>query len=185
MMDISKFWIYGLALVVCTGACGTAELPRRSPRIEPDRPLRRLIIPDDTRDRCSAVLPVARVASRLYQIEVHLILAIIKIESNFNPRAVSRVGARGLMQLMPRTARGNGIEDPFDPQQNVMGGTLVLRKFIDYYEGDVMYGLAAYNAGYVSTNRARRARLAPRNYSSYVRKVLSARNHIAKYGCKW
>ena len=86
-------------------------------------------------------------ASRLYNIPEAFIKAVIKIESNFNPRAVSRVGAMGLMQLMPATAAHMNVEDPFDPRQNILGGTKYLRRLADRYDGDINLVLSGYHAG--------------------------------------
>jgi soluble lytic murein transglycosylase-like protein len=85
--------------------------------------------------------------SQRYDIPVALIKAVIKAESAFNPRAVSRAGAQGLMQLMPGTAQSLGVEDSFDPGQNIDGGTHYLRILVDRYGGDLNLVLAAYNAG--------------------------------------
>ncbi len=76
-----------------------------------------------------------------------LVRAVIQQESSGNPRSVSVVGAVGLMQLMPATARGLGVSDPFDPEQNVAGGTKYLAGLLREFDGDLPKSLAAYNAG--------------------------------------
>ncbi len=89
---------------------------------------------------------VARAAER-YNLAPELVRAVIRAESSFNPVAVSPAGAQGLMQLMPGTARDMGVSDPFDPEQNVFGGTRYLRMMLDRYDGDLDKALAAYNWG--------------------------------------
>ncbi len=80
-------------------------------------------------------------------VQTHLIVTVIGIESNGNPKAVSPVGAQGLMQLMPETAGRFGVEDSFDPAQNVMGGAKYLAFLMNHFEGDHVLALAGYNAG--------------------------------------
>lgn len=86
-------------------------------------------------------------AARQYDMDPVVIKAVIMAESGFNPRAVSRAGARGLMQLMPRTAGSLGVEDAFDPRANILGGTRYLKKLLQRFDGNLELALAAYNAG--------------------------------------
>jgi hypothetical protein len=86
-------------------------------------------------------------ASRLYAIPEALIKAFIQVESNYDPRVVSHCGAQGLMQLMPVTGRRMGVRDPFDPRQNILGGTRYLRYLANMFGGDLVLTIAGYHAG--------------------------------------
>ena len=113
--------------------------------------------------------PIISKASRKYGVDVGLIKAVIKAESNFNPQAVSHAGARGLMQLMPATARSLGVTDSFDAEQNVMGGTRFLKDMLQRYGGNVDSALAAYNWG--PGNVDKRPDHLPRETRDYLARV--------------
>jgi len=109
--------------------------------------------------------------SREHQLHPALIRAVIKAESDFDPRAVSRAGAIGLMQLMPQTAVRLDVRDLYNPEDNIGGGTKYLRQLLDRFRGNLPLALAAYNAGEHVVDRYRT--LPPINETrQYVRKVL-------------
>ena len=114
-------------------------------------------------------------AAARHHVDPSLVRSVVKVESNFNPNAVSRKGAMGLMQLMPSTARSLNVSNPFDPAQNVDAGVRHLRKLLDSYGGDVRLSLAAYNAG--SGAVARSAGVPHyRETQDYVRRITTLYN---------
>lgn len=113
---------------------------------------------------------IARHSSQ-HRLDPALIRAVIKAESDFDPTAVSRAGAMGLMQLMPHTARRLDVRDPYNPEENVRGGAQYLRYLLDRFHGNVPLALAAYNAGATKVERYRN--LPPIDETRrYVSKVL-------------
>jgi hypothetical protein len=114
-------------------------------------------------------------AAARHNVDPSLVRSVVKVESNFNPNAVSRKGAMGLMQLMPSTARSLNVSNPFDPAQNVDAGVRHLRKLLDSYGGNVRLSLAAYNAG--SGAVARSAGVPHfRETQNYVRRITNLYN---------
>jgi soluble lytic murein transglycosylase-like protein len=109
-------------------------------------------------------------AASRHGVDPNLVRAIIKVESNFNPHAVSRKGALGLMQLMPRTAQSMNVSNAFDPNQNVDAGVRHLKSLLDTYNGNLELSLAAYNAGSAAVERNKG--VPPyRETRDYVRKI--------------
>lgn len=121
---------------------------------------------------------IERVA-RVEGLDSDLIRAVVETESNYDPRAVSNKGAVGLMQLMPETARGMGVTDPFHPAENLGAGARHLRRLIDKYEGQLALALSAYNAGEKAVDRYRGIPPYPET-RDYVAKVLKAYHRAAK-----
>ena len=102
---------------------------------------------DRSPDRFVRYDSIIKAACRLYKIPVPLAKAVIHVESNFDPRVVSVVGAKGLMQLMPGTARSMGVSNVFDPRQNIFGGVRFLRVLANMFNGDLVLTIAGYHAG--------------------------------------
>lgn len=123
--------------------------------------------PPDRLDR------IVKDAAARHSLDPALVKAVISTESSWNPRAISRKGAVGLMQLEPGTAQRFGVGNPFDPEQNVEGGTSYLKTLLDHYNGDLNKSLAAYNAGEHAVDLSRGVPDYPET-QQYVRKVTNA-----------
>jgi soluble lytic murein transglycosylase-like protein len=120
----------------------------------------------------SQVAPHVEEAAAAFQVEEALVHAVITAESGYNSAAVSKKGAVGLMQLMPQTARRYGVRDPFDPAQNVRGGTQYLSELLKLFNNDLKLAVAAYNAGEKAVQKHGN-RIPPyRETLAYVPKVL-------------
>ncbi len=124
--------------------------------------------PTDEAKMAGAPEIVERAAST-YNVDASLISAVIKAESGGNPRATSPKGAMGMMQLMPGTAKDLGVNDPYDPRQNIMGGTKYLKMLLDRYDGNRDLALAAYNWGPGNLEKSHRSM--PRETVEYVARI--------------
>jgi soluble lytic murein transglycosylase-like protein len=120
-----------------------------------------------------AIRDMARDYAARNRVSPALVTAVIETESSYNPRAVSPRGAMGLMQLMPEVARDLGVENPFEPEENIRGGVTLLRRLLDKYHGDQRLALAAYNAGEGAVDRSGGVPDFPET-REYVNRVINA-----------
>ena len=127
-------------------------------------------------DSIEAVLPprayegIIREAAALYRVDPSLIRSVMQAESAFDPSAVSRAGAMGLMQLMPEIVKAFGVVNPFDPRENIMAGTRLLRELLDRHRGNLRLAIASYNAGPTAVARYRAIPPFPET-QGYVKRV--------------
>lgn len=137
----------------------------------PDAPAFRSTKPVASRGIREEFEPFVQEYSKQLGVRPDLVRAVIQVESGFNPRARSPKGAMGLMQLMPATAVELGVRNPYDPAENIRGGTAYLRQLLDRYDGNEELALAAYNAGFGAVDR-HGGRVPPfRETRDYVKKV--------------
>jgi soluble lytic murein transglycosylase-like protein len=129
-----------------------------------------LFEPEEKKAEPSAAGPYrefVQAAATKYRVDADLITSVMAAESNFNPKAISRRNARGLMQLLPQTATRLGVKNIFDPKENIDGGTHYLRDLLQRYNNDLVLALAAYNAG-------------PRRVVTQVPAIRETRNYVVK-----
>ena len=132
--------------------------------------------------RCEKLRPLIDQIAAEHGLEPELIMGVIKVESSFNEGSRSRVGAQGLMQIMPGTARHMKCSNVWEAESNIRCGCKVLSRYLKRYDGNLIYGLAAYNAGPGNVNAAAKEKRLPFNFS-YPERVLRWRNLYRKNGC--
>ena len=165
-----------------------ATLPEGGPKVKPSNPLEEKDS-GDANEKTSSLPheekaerrfdPIIQQAAKNYGVDPALVRAIIMAESSYNPRAVSKRGARGLMQLMPKTAEYLGVKDSFNPKHNIDAGVRYFKKLLGQFNGDVKLALAAYNAG---SRRVREYKGIPpfKATQHYVKKVFKYHKHYKK-----
>ncbi len=133
--------------------------------------------------RCKALLPVAKRITSEVGIDLDLVMAVAQVESRYNPQAKNRrSGATGLMQVMPSTGRGFKCGNLQNMESNLRCGSRILKRYLRYFDGELIYGIAAYHSGPVAPKKARAAKKLPSNMN-YVEKVLKLRTRFRKHGC--
>lgn len=139
----------------------------------PETPVAALAKPVPTVAGVQPYAPMVDKIARVHGLDSALLHAVIAVESRYNPNAVSRAGASGLMQLMPATARHYGVTDLFDPEQNMHGGARYLSYLLEKFDSDTSLALAAYNAGETAVFKYGN-RIPPyRETTDYVQRVLA------------
>ncbi len=149
-----------------------ALLIKSPPEPSPQRGAVATAIRGDWRERAATYSGMIDRAARTAAVHPALVRAVIAVESAFDPRAVSRAGAQGLMQLLPSTARRYGVGNPFDPEQNVRGGASYLSYLLKRYNNNIELALAAYNAGEDAVDRYGKTIPPYRETREYVPAVL-------------
>ena len=132
---------------------------------------------------CEEIVSILSVLGPENDLDPALLLALIRVESAFSTNVLSRVAAIGLMQVMPENVERFSCGDPFDPTENIKCGIIILKRFLNRYDGNLMLALSGYNAGLGMPNRARTESRIPANFS-YLENILRVRARYLRYGCK-
>ena len=133
--------------------------------------------------RCKDLLPLAKRVTKDVGIDLSLVMAVARVESSYNPSARNRrSGATGLMQVMPSTGRGFKCGSLRNRESNLRCGARVLKRYLRYFDDELIYGVAAYHSGPVAPKKARASGKLPRNMN-YVEKVLRFRTRFRRQGC--
>ncbi len=141
---LNRFRVLALSVSLCLGLAGPVMAQVTTDLSLPDAVRSARFVPNE---RSREYEPLIQEHARNNGIRLDLVRAVIQVESNFNPSAVSPKGAVGLMQLMPATIQDFGVRNPFDPRENVRAGVAYLRRLLDRYSNNEELALAAYNAG--------------------------------------
>ena len=151
------------------------EEPKKEPSSEPAPHIPRPLAPQSSANIPTSYYEIINAACYRHGVDPSLVHAIIKVESDFNPYAMSKKGAMGLMQLMPQTAVELNVRNTFSPHENIDGGVKYIRYLMDRYEGNLSLALAAYNAG--ETTVKRWGTVPPiKETQNYVKRILSLYN---------
>jgi soluble lytic murein transglycosylase-like protein len=153
-----------------TSGSSQTFVPERVPNTDTIEKKERPPISDRSAKEERTFFPIIQKVSLRYNIDPALVKAIIRVESEYNPNAISNKGAKGLMQLMPVTARYLGVDDVFNPEQNIHAGVRHFKFLLKQFDGDVKLALAAYNAG---TRHVKRYNAIPpfKETKRYLKKV--------------
>jgi len=148
-----------------------------APAVATAAPIPTVPLPSREADRAAQFKPLIQRVAQETSMSPQLLHAVIAVESGYDAKAVSRKGAQGLMQLMPKTAQRFGVRNALDPLENVRGGALYLKWLLDYFDGNLKLALAGYNAGENEVVRAGYKIPSNRETLNYVPKVLA---HLSK-----